>query len=217
MLVRNTGNSQLAWSSDHGKNWKWCDWKFTTSFGAPTFLNFGRNYAGARDDFVYIYSHDSDIAYEPADRMVMARVHKEQILNRDAYEFFKGLDDSEQPIWTKDIHDRGAVFINPGRCYRTGITYNPGLKRYLWCQTIYGKDDMRFKGGLGIFDALQPWGPWTTVFYTEEWDVGPGETSCLPTKWISTNGKTCYLLFSGDDCFSVRKVQLLGKETFSHK
>ena len=97
-----------------------------------------------------------------------------------------------------------AVFINPGRCYRAGITYNPGLKRYLWCQTIYGKDDMRFKGGLGIFDAPEPWGPWTTVFYTENWDVGPGETSSLPTKWMSDDGKACYLLFSGDDCFSVR-------------
>ncbi len=219
MLVRNVGNSQIAWSADHGKNWKWCDWKLTTSFGAPTFLNFGKNYAGARDNFVYIYSHDSDSAYEPADRMVMARVRKEQIRNRDVYEFFKGVDDSGKPIWTKDIHSRGAVFINPGRCYRSGISYNAGLKlkRYLWCQTIYGEDDMRFKGGIGIFDAPQPWGPWTTVFYTENWDVGPGETSSLPTKWMSDDGKTCYLLFSGEDCFSVQKVQLLGKETVSHK
>jgi hypothetical protein len=205
MLVRNTGNSQIAWSADHGENWKWCDWKFTTSFGAPTFLNFGKNYAGARDNFVYLYSHDSDSAYEPADRMVIARVPKDRIIKRDDYEFFKELDDSGKPIWTKDIHEMRAVFINPGRCYRSGISYNVGLKRYLWCQTIYGKDDMRFKGGLGIYDAPQPWGPWTTVFYTENWDVGPGETSSFPTKWISNDGKTCYLLFSGDDCFSVRK------------
>lgn len=209
MLVRNTGNSQIAWSRDHGKSWEWCGWKFTTSFGAPTFLNFGKNYAGARDDFVYIYSHDSDSAYEPADRMVMARVPKDRIIKRDAYEFFKGLDDWRQPIWTKDIHEMRAVFINPGRCYRAGITYNPGLKRYLWCQTLYGEDDMRFKGGLGIFDAPEPWGPWTTVYYTEEWDVGPGEISSLPTKWMSNDGKTCYLLFSGDDCFSVRKAMLM--------
>jgi len=170
MLVRNTGNSQIAWSDDHGKNWKWCNWKFTRSFGAPTFLNFGKNYAGARDGFVYIYSHDSDSAYEPAERMVMARVPKDSITKRNTYEFFKGLDDSGRPVWIRDIRDRGAVFINPGRCYRAGITYNPGLKRYLWCQTIYGKDDMRFKGGLGIFDAPETWGPWTTVFYTEDWD-----------------------------------------------
>ena len=208
MLVRNTGNSQVAWSADHGKTWKWCNWKFTRSFGCPTFLNFGKNYAGARDEFVYIYSHDSESAYEPADRMVMARVRKDRIRERKAYEFFKGLDSSGSPIWTKNISERGAVFVNPGKCYRSGISYNSGLKRYLWCQTVYGDEDMRFKGGLGIFDGPEPWGPWTTVYYAEQWDVGPGETSSFPTKWMSRDGKTCYLLFSGEDYFSVRKVTL---------
>ncbi len=212
MLVRNTGNSQLAWSADHGENWTWCNWKLKTGFGAPTFLNFGRNYAGAPDKFVYIYSHDSNSAYEPADRMVLARVQKDEIKNRGAYEFFKGLDGPDRPIWTKNIAERGAVFINPGKCYRSGISYNAGLKRYLWCQTIYGPDDMRTKGGLGIFDAPQPWGPWATVYYTQDWDIGPGETSSFPTKWISTDGKTCHLLFSGDDFFSVRKAVLIVTE-----
>jgi len=208
MLVRNVGNSQIAWSADYGKTWTWCDWKFTESFGCPTFLNFGKNYAGARDNLVYIYSHDSGSAYEPADRFVMARVPRDRIRDQRAYEFFKGLDSTGQPIWIRDIRDRGAVFVNPGRCYRSGISYNDGLKRYLWCQTLHSKDDMRSKGGIGIFDAPQPWGPWTTVYYTENWDVGPGETSSFPTKWMSSDGKTCYLLFSGDDCFSVRKVML---------
>jgi len=205
MLVRNTGNSQIAWSRDYGKTWKWCDWKFTTSFGCPTFLNFGRNYAGARNDFVYIYSPDSDSAYKPADRMVMARVAKDKIREQGGYQYFKGLDGNSEPVWTKDIAERGAVFVNPGKCYRCGISYNAGLKRYLWCQTVYGKEDMRFKGGLGIFDGPEPWGPWSTVYYTEQWDVGPGETSSFPTKWMSDDGKTCHLVFSGEDCFSVRK------------
>jgi hypothetical protein len=212
MLVRNTGNSQLAWSTDYGKSWTWCDWKFTTSFGAPTFLNFGKNYSGARDDFVYIFSHDSDSAYEPADWFVMARVPNDRIKERSAYEFYKGLDGSAGPIWTKEIRGRGAVFVNPQKCYRSGISYNAGLKRYLWCQILpSGKDQRgpRFQGGFGIYDAPQPWGPWTAVFYTTEWDAGPGETSSFPTKWISPDGKTCHLLFSGDDCFSVRKAVLM--------
>jgi CubicO group peptidase (beta-lactamase class C family) len=215
MLVRNTNNSQLAWSSDRGKSWTWCDWKFTTSFGAPTFLNFGKNYAGARDDFVYIYSHDSDSAYEPADRMVMARVPKNEIRNRTSYEFFKGLDCSGRPVWTENINEREAVFTNPGKCYRSGISYDAGLKRYLWCQILPASthpQGTRFQGGFGIYDAPQPWGPWTTVFYTENWDVGPGETGSFPTKWISADGRTCQLLFSGDDCFSVRKAVLITKQ-----
>ena len=205
MLVRNTGNSQIAWSTNRGKTWRWCDWKFTVSFGCPTFLNFGKDYTRSRDEFVYIYSPDSDSAYKPADRMVMARVTKVEIRDQGGYEFFKGFDGAGKPVWTMDIADRGAVFINSGKCYRSGISYNAGLKRYLWCQTIYGSEDMRFKGGLGIFDGPEPWGPWTTVYYTEQWDVGPGETSSLPTKWMSSDGKTCYLVFSGEDCFSVRK------------
>ena len=209
MLVRNTNNSQIACSEDHGKSWKWCDWKFSTSFGAPTFLNFGRNYTGARDNFVYVYSHDSDSAYEPADRMVMARVLKDRIKKREAYEFFEELDNSGQATWTSNINEMKAVFINPGRCYRSGISYNTGLKRYIWCQILpFSRDERgpRFQGGFGIYDAPQPWGPWTTVYYNKQWDVGPGETNCLPTKWMSEDGKTCYLLFSGDDCFSVRKT-----------
>ena len=92
MWVRNAGNSQLAWSSDFGRTWTWSTWKFMTSFGFPTFLNFGKNYAGARDVYVYVYSPDSDTAYFPADHMVLARVPKGKITNRDAYEFFNGLD-----------------------------------------------------------------------------------------------------------------------------
>src|SRR5262249_29735692 len=87
--ARNAGNAQLAWSKDHGKTWQWADWKFTTSFGCPTFLNFGKNYAGAHDEFVYVYSHDAGSAYRPADRMVLARVPKRNIKARAAYEFFR--------------------------------------------------------------------------------------------------------------------------------
>ena len=207
LFVRNAGNSRLGWSNDRGNTWVWSDWKFTTSFGCPTFLNFGRNYAGARDEFVYVYSHDSDSAYNPADRMILARVPKTRISERNAYEFFQGRDDKQQPLWTNEIRDRKAVFVNANNCYRSGITYNARLKRYLWCQTIPG-GDTRFSGGFGIYDAPEPWGPWTTVFFTKQWDVGPGETASLPTKWMSPDGKTVHLVFSGDDAFSVRQATL---------
>jgi hypothetical protein len=209
LLLRNAQNSRLAWSKDHGQSWTFADWKFTTSFGCPTFLNFGRNYAGARDDFVYIYSHNSDSAYLPADHMVLARVPKTKITERAAYEFFKSLE-SQNPAWTPDISHRGPIFTHKGKCYRTAITYNAPLKRYLWCHTIPTDDppDARFKGGLAIFDSPNPWGPWTTAFYSDQWDVGPGETSSFPTKWISEDGKTLHLVFSGDDFFSIRRATL---------
>src|SRR5215813_2673465 len=111
------------------------------------------------------------------------------------------------PMWTDDIAGRKAVFRHPGGCGRSTISYDAGLKRYLWCQTLPGPD-ARFKGGFGIYDAPEPWGPWTTVHFTEDWDVGPGESSTFPTKWMSADGRTLHLVFSGEDSFSVRRALL---------
>ncbi|MBN9520540.1 serine hydrolase [bacterium] len=212
LWARNAGNAQLARSTDHGRTWEWADWKLITGFGCPTFLNFGRDYAGARDGYVYVYSHDADSAYQPADRMVLARAPKERVMDRAAYEFFTGLDADGRPRWSSDVAARGAVFTHPGRCYRSGITYNAGLKRYLWVQIVPGtegeKADTRFAGGFGVYDAPEPWGPWTTVYFTERWDVGPGESASFPTRWMSADGRDMHLVFSGDDHFSVRAARL---------
>ncbi len=208
LLARNAGNARLAWSDDHGRTWTWAPWRFETSFGCPTFLNHGRNNAGARDNYIYIVSQDHASAYEPSDRMVMARVPDDRIKDQGAYEFFAGLDSSGQPAWTDDASCRAAVFTHPGRCYRSSISHNAALDRYLWVQTLPGHDP-RFQGGFGIYDAPEPWGPWTTVYYTGEWDVGPGESASLPTKWMTDDGRTVHLVFSGDDCFSVRRARLI--------
>jgi CubicO group peptidase (beta-lactamase class C family) len=214
VLVRNVSNAQLGWSNDHGQTWTWSDWKFDKSFGCPTFLNFGRNYAGARDGYVYVYSHDSDSAYEPADGIVLSRVPKKQLKDQAAYEYFQRLDRSGEPAWSKVVSDRGHVFSNPGGCYRMSVSYNAGLKRYFMCQIVADKSrDSRFDGGFGIYESSQPWGPWATVYYTNTWDVGPGETNSLPTKWMSEDGRLVHLVFSGNDCFSVRQARLiLGSE-----
>ena len=161
---------------------------------------------------MYFYSPDAESAYQSADRMVLARVPKGGITRRAAYEFFRGLDEKHRPLWSDEIADRGAVFEYKGRCYRSGVTFNAGLRRYLWVQIIPGtegkKADTRFEGGLGIYDSPEPWGPWTTVYFAEKWDVGPGETASLPTRWMSADGKTVHLVFSGDDHFAVRAARL---------
>lgn len=216
LLARNRENAQLAWSRDHGATWTWADWKFTESFGAPTFINFGPNYAGARDDFVYVVSHDANTAYETADAFVLARVPRDRVHERTAWEFFAGVENAG-PQWTRDIARRAAVLKGPGQCYRVGVTYNAALKRYLLVQPVRseasrdraGKIDTRFVGGLAVYEAPEPWGPWTVVFQTDHWDVGPGETASFPQKWMSADGRTLHLVFSGDDYFSVRQATLV--------
>jgi CubicO group peptidase (beta-lactamase class C family) len=215
MWVRNANNARLAYSTDHGKNWTWADWKIDTSFGCPNFVNYGKNNAGAKDGYVYIYSVDDASAYKYADKMVMVRVNKTQLMNWKAYEFLAGYK-AGMPVWSEDIRKRQPIYTNPGKTYRSGMTYDAPLKRYLWCQVIPLSGDKeqegpRFKGGLGIFESPNPWGPWKTVYYTREWDMGPGESGSLPVNWMSSDGKSMYYLFSGNDSFSVRKLVLQTK------
>jgi hypothetical protein len=95
------------------------------------------------------------------------------------------------------------------------MTYNPYLKRYFWWQQAHhlpgakrDPADTRFEGGMGVHDAPEPWGPWTTVYFSPEWDVGPGEHGDFPAKWMSPDGTSMYLVFSGDDNFCVREARL---------
>ena len=212
MWVRNADHqghqSRLGWSVDHARTWSWCDWVFE-AFGHPAFVNYGPNYCGARDEYVYVVSHDSPSAYETADAFILMRVPRGGLRDRSRYEFFRALDEQGAPTWTPQIEERGAVFTHKGQCRRSSISYNAGLGRYLWWQQVtLGGTDTRFEGGFGLYAAPELWGPWTTVFFTETWDVGPGDLGCFPTKWMSEDGKTIHLVFSSEDNFTVRRAVL---------
>jgi hypothetical protein len=215
LWARNATNSQLAWSEDHGGSWRWADWKFTDSLGCPTFLNFGRNYSGARDHYVYVFSPDADSAYSAADSLVLARISAKKIRQRTAYEFFTG-EQAGRASWSPELARRGPIFSAAGLCYRANVTYCSPLKRFLLVMPVpsatardrTGKVETRFTGGLGIYDAPTPWGPWTTAYFTSQWDVGPGDSASFPTKWMSADGKTLHLVFSSEDSFCVRTAHL---------
>jgi len=218
MWVRNADNNgkqcQLAWSNDHANTWAWNNWKFT-ELGYCAFLNYGQNYAAARDQYVYMYSPNTASAYVETDQVILTRVPKNKISDRNAYEFFKGLDTNGSSTWTSDISQRGSVFDFPGGSHRLDVTYNAPLGRYLMTMRSFAA----LAGGLNqfsIYDAPEPWGPWTTVYYTEQWqgsvldksNGGWGDAQHIPTKWISPDGKTFHLVFAGDDSFSVMKATL---------
>jgi len=199
MWVRNlhddgTGSS-LAWSVDHGKTWTWEKWSFP-EIGYPVWLNAGRNYEDAPDDYAFFCSPDGSSAYLPYDGILLARVPVDRIIEPDAYEFFAGWDDCGAPIWDDDLGNHQPVFSNPAGCFRPSVVYSPSIERYLLCVTApYDAPN----GYLGIFDAPTPWGPWTTVAYLEGW--GAPENRCqpqIPAKWISMDGLSFYLLYS---CF----------------
>jgi hypothetical protein len=199
LWVRNVGNAQLAWSEDRGKTWQW-GFKMEAGFGSPAFLNFGKNYAGARDGYVYTYSQDGPSAYDADNSLLLARVPEGRIRERGAWEFYRGAG----PQWTRDLSERGGVFEYPANCQRVDVVYDAGIRRYLMALAY------DHAGGWGLFDAPEPWGPWTTVAH-RQWDVAGTHGYRLPAKWISRDGLTLTLVFSGvkpNDAFCTRTLKL---------
>jgi len=213
MWVRNANNdgehSQLAWSEDHSGTWQWAEWKFE-ELGYCCFLNFGKNYSGARDNYVYIYSPNTSHAYNETNEVVLARVSREQIKSKSAYEFFKGISEDDRPVWTADISQRKAVFTLKGGCNRLDVVYNSPLKRYL--MTMRSRAVVGELNQFSIYEAPEPWGPLSQVYYAEpisKTNGWPGEVQHFPSKWISEDGKTLYMVSAAFDAFSVQKVILI--------
>jgi hypothetical protein len=88
---RDGATAQLAWSKDHATTWTFADWRFD-EFGLIGFVNYGKDYAGARDDYVYAYSHDGPRADTPADRFVLMRAPKAKLTERATWEFLETID-----------------------------------------------------------------------------------------------------------------------------
>lgn len=206
-------HSQIAFSRDHGATWRLAEWKFAFADGltVPTFLNFGRDYAGARDNYVYSYyiqpawgpgvakrtaAHTFDV-HQPG-RIHLSRVPADAILDRARYEFFSGRDPAGAPMWSKDPKRKQPVFEDAnGVGWNVSVTFNSGLKRYL----LTTEHTETHAGKFGLFDAPEPWGPWTTVAYEDAWGNDHVEVSTFywnfPSKWLSTDGRQFTLVFTG--------------------
>lgn len=205
----NTNNykeARIYESSDHGASWTAANWAFVQSDGLfmPTFLQFGKAYAGARDQFVYCYAnnlkHRQKLSVQKPGEITLMRAPKESVMDRSKYEFYQGTDSTGNPVWTTDLTRKKPVFYNPdGVGWNTSASYNPGLNRYL----LITQHNKSFSGSIGIFDAPHPWGPWTTVLYTNNFGAGniPQKTFFFnfSNKWLSADGKQFVLIFTGID------------------
>jgi hypothetical protein len=196
--------SELWYSNDHGAHWNSAGWSFGTHdgpFSIATLLNFGQNYAGARDNYVYVYTPTAYTGWpKSTDGIDLARVPKGQIKVRNSYEFFAGLDNTGNPAWVSDINKREPVFTWAGKVHWTvNAAFIPGVNRYLLSfNTAPGEKLNSNPGDLAIFDAPEPWGPWTTVKTFSNFG-GYGYTYAyhFPSKWLRNSGKDFTMVFSG--------------------
>ncbi len=193
-------NHVLAWSTDNGATWARAEWLFARgegNFQPAKFLTFGRDYAGLPEPlagYVYICGPKQSAGRGSGNRLYLARAPRNRLRERAAYEFFERTDAAGQPVWVAQSAQAQPVFADPNGVTPGSVVYDPGLKRFLLTCFHAGP------GQLGVFDAPNPWGPWTTIAYYEHWGhmgaEGEGLTCGFPQKWMSADGLTLWSIFS---------------------
>src|SRR6266404_5384582 len=194
-------NHVLAWSTDGAKTWTQADWLFPKgpgNFEAAKFLSPGKDGSGLPARLAgYIYLIGPKYEDTPTGRgnsLFLARVARKKIRESTALEFFTGVDGSGKPIWRSGFTLANPVLTDTNGVSPGSMVYNRGLKRFLLAcfHTAPGQ--------LGIFDAHEPWGPWTTIGYYDDWGkmgpIGHGLSCEFPSKWISADGLTLWTVFS---------------------
>jgi hypothetical protein len=204
--VKSYTQTRMLRSSDNGSSWQSSSWDLTNRSATlvmPTILNFGKGYAGARDGYVYHYfirkqGNPTELMVNKPGLIDLARVPKGKLMDVNAYQYFAGANAQGNPTWTGDPDLREAVFEDPkGVGWNVSVSYNAGLGRYL----LATEHTASSEGRLGVFDAPEPWGPWTTVMYTENFGANQIERSTFfwnfSNKWTSASGKSTALIFTG--------------------
>ncbi|MCC6860806.1 MAG: DUF4185 domain-containing protein [Bryobacterales bacterium] len=209
-LKRLQSEARLYRSTDQALSWQPAAWAFTRgdALAVPTICQFGRDYAGARDRYVYHYfihprDETSDSIQVPG-AVYLARSPSSRLMDRRAYEFFSGLNGG-RPLWTSAVSRKQPVFEDRanGVGWVLSVAWHAGVRRYI-LMTDHKRSN---RGNLGIFDAPEPWGPWTTALYLDEAQgtnfaanrEEPDNTFFwnMPTKWQGPGPRDFTLVFTG--------------------
>lgn len=181
------------------------------AFSFISIAQYGKDYQENKDGYVYIYSPEGKLK---ASNLNMARVKKEDILNRKKWEYFTKINSSGEAEWVMgDISKRGIVHKFPEGwgfySWSPSVVWNENLELFIMVtggtQRPGTGDPMSNSphiesGSLMFLYAEKPWGPWKQFYWKEHWQVGEDFNRLylpqLSPKWISEDGKTMYIVFS---------------------
>ena len=145
----------LAWSSDLGKSWQTAFWSTPSMLG--TFLNFGRDNAGAIDAYVYIYYLRSG----DQQHVFLKRVAKDQLRADPSvpgvYQYLSAVTrHGRAASWSTSESAARAIFRDPNNVDFPEVIYDRQLHRYLMTVGHYrtGNYSDSSVGQFGLFLSL---------------------------------------------------------------
>ncbi len=196
-------DAQIVASGDHGKTWI-PDLKTVhnpmfpgRTFGAPAFINFGKDNAGARDNFVYAVSGDG---WDNGTALRLGRVPAAEIMKTESWQWVSGVGGDGLPVWSSEMAHSVPILTHPGYLGCVDMVYLRGISRYLlhsWHHKVKSNPDAGSE--LIVYDAPEPWGPFTLVHHQDPWEtteLNPYNPR-LPLKWFDQQKLEGWMVFSG--------------------
>jgi len=231
--VQRAFDGSIIKSNDHGVRWSTKPVPGHAMFpclGFPTpfFVEFGKDYQDAIDDYVYAVSNDG--TWNNGNFMTLRRCPRKKIVNLVGadWEVFKGLDAAGAPTFEpiNPIYagfKTPAIFQHRGYTSMTGMHYVPFLKRFILPQWAFVNLDQEANtafshSALMLYEAPNMWGPWSLFHVEPTWNKGSYNPS-LPSKWFEDGGRAMWIVGAGEFynhevpgneyCFGCRKFELL--------
>lgn len=193
-------NTAQSWTIPEAERMDYKGWRPMfpgADFGGPSFIQFGKNNRDAVDDYVYAVSGDQ---WDNGKGLILGRVHREHILEREAWQF-ASLSSEGDPVWHKELSHAAPILEIDGHIGLPEMVYISSLKKYILL-TWGLHTDFRTPTGseLTILEADKPWGPFSLVHYDWIWykrEACP-YTPRIPLKWFHPETLEGYLLHSGN-------------------
>jgi len=207
--IQETWDASIIKSTDHGKTWSAIPQLGHAMFpgrvfSTPFFVQYGKDGQGTKHDAdKYVYAVSNDGAWNNGNWMTLGRVRRDRMARLDPvdWEFARGYDDKGNPIWQPGQDGALYIFRSPGRASMTGIHYLAGLDLYIMPQWHYPHlDDPQRRWKVTRLEFCQgaaPWGPWTP-FHTQDFEPESWYNPCIPSKFISDDGRKFWLFVAGD-------------------
>ena len=219
LVSKHGGVVSLMFSDDYGRTWRnvpephgdHCDYFLGERFAGLAFVGFGPAYSGVPERFGdYVYALSNDDNWETGDNIFVARVPRDRILDRSAWEFYGG-DANGGPRWVSGEDEAVPVLSNPGAIAHPTMTWNEGIGRFLLSfntDTVHHSLETPFdeakatwykQSELYVLEGPTPWGPFHLVHFDGAWEYPHMPyLPQIPSKWLAENGREGWMVFSGD-------------------
>lgn len=205
-----TGLAQMEKEQYDRKGWQWrtppeerTSWNGWTpmfpgsTFGGPSFIQFGKDNTDRIDDYVYAISSDQ---WDNGRELRLGRVPKDRVLDVTAWQWAQIRGDGSV-TWTPQLAKSEPILSMDGHVSLPEMVYLPSIKRFLLATWGLHRDFHVDAGSeLTLLESENPWGPFKLVYYEELWDAKEVCPYCprIPLKWFDHQALSGWILHSGN-------------------